>query len=65
MDSVDHRSRTIQEMLAKKYAAGADYGAKRRPLHHSPLFWCAVVVFVVAIAVYVFSDSLAWLPRNA
>ena len=65
MDSVSHQPQTHQELLAKKYEAGSDYGAQRRPIHHSPLFWCGVVLFVVAISVFIFSDSLAWMPRNS
>jgi hypothetical protein len=62
MDSVEHHHQTMQQRVAKKYATEADY---RRPLHHSPLFWCGVVVFIAAISAFVFSDSLAWLlPRN-
>jgi ABC-type phosphate transport system permease subunit len=54
---------TAQQRLAEKYAAQAE-DTKRRPLHHSPLFWGGVVLFVLAIAVYVFTDALAWLPRR-
>jgi hypothetical protein len=64
MDSVGHQSRTLQQQLAQRYEAGSDYGVQRRPLHHRPLFWCGVVLFVVAISVFIFSDSLAWLPRR-
>lgn len=63
MDSVDRsRTTTAQQRLAQKYAAQAAEAGKRRPLHHSPLFWGGVVLFVVAISVYVFTDSLAWMP---
>jgi hypothetical protein len=51
-----------QQRLAEKYAAEAEESGKRR-LHHSPLFWGGVVLFVAAISVYVFTDSLAFLPR--
>jgi hypothetical protein len=33
-----------------------------RRIHHSPLFWLGVVLFLVAIAIYVMSDDLAWRP---
>jgi hypothetical protein len=59
--SAESSPRTTQQILAEKYAAQAEAG-KRRRLHHSPLFWCGVVLFFVAISVYVFTDSLAWLP---
>jgi len=54
---------TSQQRLAAKYAAQAAEDRKR-PLHHSPLFWGGVVLFVCAIGVYVFTDALAWLPRR-
>jgi hypothetical protein len=34
-----------------------------RRIHHSPLFWVGVLLFVAAIGVYVFTDDLAWRPR--
>ena len=61
MDSVEHRPMTAQQRLAEKYASPAD-GGKRRPLHHSPLFWGGVVLFIAAISVYMFTDALAWMP---
>jgi hypothetical protein len=33
-----------------------------RRIHHSPLFWVGAVLFLVAIAIYVFSDDLSWRP---
>jgi hypothetical protein len=33
-----------------------------RRIHHSPLFWVGAVLFLAAIAIYVFSDDLAWRP---
>jgi len=56
-------SMTAQQRMAARYASQADEDGKRR-LHHSPLFWGGVVLFVCAIGVYVFTDSLAWLPRR-
>ncbi len=53
---------TTRQRLAEKYAAQAVEAGKRGRLHHSPLFWSGVLLFVVAISVYVFTDSLAWLP---
>jgi hypothetical protein len=40
--------------------------ARRRDwkhIHHSPLFWVAFVLFLVAIAVYVLTEDLSWRPR--
>jgi hypothetical protein len=34
-----------------------------RKIHHSPLFWLASLMFLVAAAVYVFSEDLSWRPR--
>jgi hypothetical protein len=34
-----------------------------RRIHHSPLFWVGVALFVAAIAIYVWSDDLSWRPR--
>lgn len=62
MDSVEHRSTTAQQRLAEKYAEPAAGAGKRRPLHHSPLFWGGVILFILAISIYVFTDSLAWMP---
>jgi hypothetical protein len=33
-----------------------------RRIHHSPLFWVGAVLFLAAIAIYVFSDDLSWRP---
>jgi hypothetical protein len=33
-----------------------------RPVHHSPIFWVGVVLFLIAITVYVLSDDLMWWP---
>jgi hypothetical protein len=30
-----------------------------KPIHHSPLFWVGVVLFLAAITIYVFSDDLS------
>ena len=35
---------------------------KKRRIHHSPLFWVGAVLFLAAIAIYVFSDDLSWRP---
>jgi hypothetical protein len=34
-----------------------------RKLHHSPLFWVGVGLFLTAIMIYVLSDDLSWQPR--
>jgi hypothetical protein len=34
-----------------------------RRIHHSPLFWVGVALFLAAIAIYVLSDDLAWRPK--
>ncbi|MET0651465.1 MAG: hypothetical protein ABWY63_03025 [Hyphomicrobiaceae bacterium] len=31
-------------------------------IHHSPVFWVGVVLFLLAIAIYVLSDDLSWRP---
>jgi hypothetical protein len=36
---------------------------KRKPIHHSPVFWIGVVLFLAAIIVYVLTDDLSWRPR--
>jgi hypothetical protein len=35
-----------------------------RRIHHSPLFWVGVILFLAAISIYVWSDDLAWRPRG-
>jgi hypothetical protein len=35
----------------------------RRPIHHSPLFWLGVVLFLAAITTYVLTDDLSWRPH--
>jgi hypothetical protein len=32
-------------------------------IHHSPLFWFGFCLFLIAIAVYVYSDDLSWRPQ--
>jgi hypothetical protein len=44
---------------APKPAARRDW----RRIHHSPLFWVGVVLFLAAITIYVLSDDLSWHPR--
>jgi hypothetical protein len=34
-----------------------------RRIHHSPLFWFGVVLFLAAAMTYVLSDDLSWRPR--
>jgi hypothetical protein len=36
---------------------------RARPIHHSPIFWIGVVLFLAALTVYVFTDDLSWRPR--
>jgi hypothetical protein len=33
-------------------------------VHHSPMFWIAVVLFLAAITIYVLSDDLSWRPQG-
>ncbi|MGM4891942.1 hypothetical protein [Tardiphaga sp. 839_C3_N1_4] len=41
-----------------------DDAARRRPIHHSPLFWIGVVLCLAAIVIYVMSYDLSWpVPR--
>jgi hypothetical protein len=35
-----------------------------RRIHHSPLFWVGVLLFLAAITIYVLSDDLSWRPRG-
>jgi hypothetical protein len=34
-----------------------------RRIHHSPMFWLAAFLFLLAIAIYVLSDDLSWQPK--
>ena len=45
----------VSTMVKKKHL-------ELRRIHHSPLFWVGAVLFLAAIAIYVFSDDLSWLP---
>ena len=44
-----------------------DHETPRRPdwrrVHHSPLFWLGVVLFIAAISIYLWSEDLSWRPR--
>jgi len=64
MDSINRPPMTAQQRLAKKYATEAEEAGKR-PLHHSPLFWGGVVLFVIAISVFMYTDPLAWMPLRS
>jgi len=33
-----------------------------RKIHHSPLFWVGVAMFLTAITIYVLSQDLSWRP---
>jgi hypothetical protein len=33
-----------------------------RRIHHSPLFWIGVFLFLAASAIYILSDNLFWRP---
>ena len=35
---------------------------ERRPIHHSPMFWLGLVMCLAAIAIYLWSDDLSWVP---
>ena len=65
MDSVGHHPMTARQKLAEKYAEPAAGGRTGRPIHHSPFFWVGVILFILAISVYVFTDSLAWMPLRS
>jgi len=43
----------------REYLARRDW----RHIHHSPLFWGGVFLFLTAISIYVLSDDLSWRPR--
>jgi hypothetical protein len=34
----------------------------RKPIHHSPVFWIGLILCLAAIAIYVGSEDLSWLP---
>ncbi len=34
-----------------------------RGIHHSPLFWVGFFLLLAAIAIYVLSGDLSWMPR--
>jgi hypothetical protein len=34
----------------------------RRPIHHTPMFWIGLVLCLAAIAIYLWSDDLSWVP---
>jgi len=36
-----------------------------RRIHHSPLFWVGVILFLAAITIYVLSEDLSWQPRRS
>ena len=42
----------------------ADAVIRRRPIHHSPVFWIGIVLCLAAIAVYLWSDDLSWRPAS-
>lgn len=65
MDSIDRNSPNAQQRLAAKYAAEAEEAGRSRPFHQTPLFWAGAVLLVAVIAVFVFTDALAWLPRTS
>jgi uncharacterized iron-regulated membrane protein len=51
----------------KHQASGPKNVIRRRDwrrVHHSPLFWVGVLLFLAAITIYVFSDDLSWRPRS-
>lgn len=54
MDKENHRGHSQRAALHRR-----DW----RRIHHSPLFWLGVLLFLVAITVYVLSDDLSWRPR--
>jgi hypothetical protein len=37
----------------------------RKPVHHRPSFWIGLILCLAAIAVYLWSDDLSWLPGAA
>ena len=56
-------------LLVNKIAhdrGGAARSPKRdwRRIHHSPLFWVGVAMFLTAILTYVFSEDLSLRPRR-
>ncbi len=32
------------------------------PIHHTPVFWIGLVMCFAAIAIYLWSDDLSWVP---
>jgi hypothetical protein len=47
----------------RHHHGGPSKPAGRRRIHHSPMFWVAVVLFLAAITIYVLSDDLSWRPQ--
>jgi hypothetical protein len=36
---------------------------RRRPIHHSPIFWVGIALCLAAIAIYLWSDDQSWPHR--
>lgn len=51
-----------QDQNRDKFAAEH---ANWRRIHHSAVFWIGIVLCLLAIAIYVWSDDLSWRPRVA
>jgi hypothetical protein len=57
-------------MDKNRHSKGGEGGAKHvvrqkrdwKRIHHSPLFWIGVLLFIAAGAIYVLSDNLAFRP---
>jgi len=53
-------------MNQEDHHGGAPKPVRRRDwrrIHHSPLFWVAVLLCLAAIMIYVLSNDLSWRPR--
>ncbi len=52
-------------MNNRHHHGGAPEPADRpdwRRIHHSPLFWVGVALFLTAISIYLWSEDLSWRP---
>lgn len=56
------RSRDVNRENSHGRAPRSAVRSEARRIHHSPLFWVGVVMFLAAIVVYVWSEDLSRLP---
>lgn len=56
------RSRDVKRENSQRGAPRPAARSEQRRIHHSPLFWVGVAMFLAAIAIYVWSEDLSRLP---